>query len=314
MAETDILNPTNWVALGMPFNPNPSYGFSRKMSNNRLMQRPRLGPFITRDVGNAGHIFPLSWVNTDLTTARRVTKFYHDFKHGYFTFINPDWGGRHFVGRFTSEPEAVQTANGKWTIQGCTFEEIPTARMLSYPSDWANDGHPLNVVDDFFPGGTPMPLVAFMQGAWTLQQGIFYSTSATPLTDPASYGGFINAPAAGDWGQVQYTGWGFQMTFPLALSNGVVNVYLDGVEIIAGLDLSNGTCASSTSVVSLAVVTLPSVITRHVTGVQVTVVNVPLDIHLVEVQVATTTGGAGTALVSAGGGTSAVFPPLEYIY
>ena len=312
MAETDILNPTNWAALGMPFNPNPSYGFSRKMSNNRLMQRPRLGPFITRDVGNAGHSFPLSWVNTDLSTARRVVKFYHDFRNGYFTFINPDWGGRNFVGRFTSEPEAVEVANGKWTIQGALFEEIPTARMLTYPNDWAHDGHPLNVVDDFFTGGTPTPRVAFMQGAWTLGQIAFSGFGVPATLDPTTYVGIDVAPAAADWAQTQYTGWGFQMTFPLAQTYGVVNLYLDGVEIVTSLDLSNGTCVSSSAIVNLNVTAgVP-----HPTWVNVTVTNVPLDIHLVKVQVTGTTGGTfgPTALPSAGGGTTAIFPPLEYMY
>ena len=319
MAETDILNPINWQALGYPFNPNPSYGFSRKMSNNRLMQRPRLGPFITRDVGNAGHSFPLSWVNTDLTTARRVVKFYHDFRNGYFTFVNPDWGGRNFVGRFTSEPEAVETANGKWTIQGALFEEIPTARMLTYPNDWVNDGHPLNVVDDFFTGGTPTPRVAFMQGAWTLTQVDFPGvTGGLSATDPTSYVGYIAAPIAGDWAQTQYTGWGFQMLFPLANAYGVVNIYLDGVEVVTGLDLSTGGCASSLSSASVIGVTSAGILMTSGRGfgvtaayVQVAVQNVSLDIHLVKVQVA---GGPYTATPSSGGGTSAIFPPLEYMY
>lgn len=302
MAETNILNPIDWQAQGMLFNPNPSYGFSRKMSNNRLLQRPRLGPFITRDVGNAGHVFPLSWVNTDLTTAQRVVKFYHDFKGGYFTFINPDWGSRHFVGRFTSEPEAVQTANGKWTIQGCLFEEVPTARMLAYPSDWINDGHTIYVVDDFFVNGGFRPTVALMQGGWL-------AISSSPLglssVDPSSYI-WQSAGVAGTWAQMQYTGWGFKMTFPINVTNGFfgnLNVYLDAVMIVQDLDLSTGIATGGSANIALSIslkqgTTIPQYVT-------LTVTNVPLDIHLVKVAYA----GPGSS-----GGTAIVFPPLTYMY
>ena len=123
MAESDILNPLDWPAAGLTWNPNPSYATSRKASPNRQIQRPRMGPWNTRDILNGGHVFSMSWIGTDLTTKQRIDQFYHSFKGGYFTYIDVDSGGRHFVGRFTSEPEAAETANGKWNIQGVTFEE-----------------------------------------------------------------------------------------------------------------------------------------------------------------------------------------------
>jgi hypothetical protein len=299
MAETDILNPPGWqVTVNGGMNPNPSYGFSRKPGANRQQQRPRLGPFFSRDVGNGGHVFPLVWVGTDLATAQRVTKFYHDFKHGYFTFINPDWGGRHFVGTFTSEPATIETGNGKWTIQDATFEEVPTARMLQYPNDWANDGHPINVVDDYFPQGSPAPRVALMQGAWVLQ--LDPRISGASATDPKAYEAFNAVPSGGDWAQMQYTGWGFQMTFRMANTLGKIHIALDGVEIVTALDLSAGTASATTAVASIAVSAFGSF-----SSVTVTAVSVPLDIHLVMV----TYAGAGAAA-----GVSILFPALEYIY
>ncbi len=295
MAETDILNPLNWHALGFAFNPNPSYGFSRRMSNNRSMQRPRLGPWITRDIANAGHIFPLSWINTDITTAQRVVKFYHDFKNGYFTFINPDWSNRQFVGRFTAEPEVIGTANGKWTIHGAQFEEIPTARMVVYPYDFANDGHPINVVDDFFPGGVPNPLVALMQGTWVTH--LNPTLGAPSATDPTAYEAFNVTPAAGDWAQTQYTGWGFQMVLRLANTLGAVHVLLDGVQILTSLDLSSGAAAATTGLAALTVAAGVSV--------TVTALNVPLDMHRVKLVYAGPSAAAGVSIL---------YPALEYIY
>ena len=304
MAETDILNPANWQLGGFVFNPNPSYGFSRKPTNNRLLQRPRLGPWITRDVGNGGHIFPLSWVNTDITTAMRVVRFYHDFKSGYFTFINPDWSNRHFVGRFTAEPEAIETANGKWTIQGATFEEVPTARMLCYPNDWTNDGHPINVVDDFFPNGSPAPLVALSSStgaAWVLQISPTYAGASA--TTPTAYEAFNVTPVAGDFAQMQYVGWGFQMTFRLAPTLGNINILLDEVALVTDLDLSTGALSGAHGGAASAQVGLTL---NGSASVTVTVTNIPLDMHRVKV-LAPGNAGAGT-------GVSVLYPALQYIY
>jgi len=207
--------------------------------------------------------------------------------------LNPDWDGRNFVGRFTSEPEAIETANGKWTIQGAMFEEVPTARMLVYPNDWANDGHPINVCDDFFPLGVPKPLVALMQGTWITQ--LNPKLAGPSAADPTAYECIDVTPAAGDWAQTQYTGWGFQMTFRLAATLGAIAIALDGVTLTT-LDLSTGVATGSTGIVSVVVTGAAAT---------VTVTNVPLDIHLLKVAYA----GASTA-----GGVSIIYPALEYMY
>ena len=248
MAETDILNPPDWQSQGMPWNPNPGYGFSRKLGANRQTQRPRLGTFASRDVGNAGHSFTLQWIGVPLWMVQRILQFYHSFKHGYFTLIDADNNGRHYVGRFMSEPEQTHTANGKYSIQGLVFEEVPTARMLNYPSDWQNDGHTINVVDDFL-----NPLVATMQGDW-VPNVVGGSTAGVTSTAPSAYEMYDFGGAVGDWAQLQYTGWGFQIAFRLSGTLGAVDIFLDGVQLVTGLDLSSGATASASSpLVTLAV-------------------------------------------------------------
>jgi hypothetical protein len=299
MAETDIFNPTNWTAAGLVFNPNPSYGFTRKMGANRQLARPRFGIFPSRDIMNGGHIFSLSWLNTDITTAERIIAFYHDFKDGYFTIIDQDWNQRQYVGRFMTEPENAHPANGKYTFQGITFEEMPQARMLSYPTA-ALYGHPLNVVDDYL-----NPRVSMMQGAWTIQVSPLASMfmPVPSLSTPSALEAFDALGTAGDWAATAYVGFGFQMMFRLAPTLGVINLLLDGNPVVTGLDLSNGTAAGlagATLAVTAAVpvAELPAFVTVTMTGV-------PLDIHRIQV----------TAIgPSVAGGVSILFPQVTYIY
>ena len=271
MAETDILNPLDWREQGLGFNPNPSYGFSRKMSANREMQKPRLGAPYSRDTANGGHILTMQWIGVPYEIARRVRNFYHDFKDGYFTYIDVDGGGRHYVGRFTSEPEEPHTANGKWSIQGVTFEEIPQARMLEYPADFDNDSHPLYVLDDAL-----NPRVACMQGTWT--QRIRPSAAGASVNDPSAYALYNDFPAAGDWAQVEYVGWGFQQVFDLSANGGLVHLLLDGTQIVTGLNLATGAAAAS----ALGVSVVPNS-PQLPTLVAVTFTDVPLDAHRLKV-------------------------------
>jgi hypothetical protein len=295
MAETDILNPTNWRDYGW-FNPNPSYSSGRKPTNNRQIQRPRMGPYNSRDLLNGGHIITMLWAGADLATVQRVEKFYHDFKDGYFTYIDVDNAGRHYVGRFTSEPEPRQTANGKWAIQSITFEEYPTARMLQYPCNFGIWGHPLNVADDNL-----KPRVALMQGNWSMEVSPLFPGGSTSA--PAQLEAYNAAPAPGDWAQTQYVGWGFQMNLRLAANLGAINIFLDGTQIVTGLDLSTGNVTAT--VVGVTLTLVPPIINSLPTVARVQMTNVPLDQHRVKVYAA----GASVA-----GGTAVIYPALEYIY
>jgi hypothetical protein len=297
MAETDILNPVQgyWPELGG--NPTWDYDYNRKKGNNAQRKMPRLGPWISRDIANAGHSFTWNWNNRPLAVIQRLERFYDDFKNGYFTLIDWDNGGRHYVGCFTEPPNVKQLGHLMFSVQGLSFQERPRSRMLKYPNDFTVSGHPLNVVDDDL-----NPRVALMEGAWVLQASPLAGAGAS-ANDPKTFEAFNAEPAVGDWAQTQYTGWGFQMNLRLANTLGTVNIFLDGVEIVTNLDLSNGTSAFVNAGAGLqvnppALPTLPRTVT-------VIAVNVQLDQHRVKIVASTP---------SASGGTSVVYPALEYIY
>jgi hypothetical protein len=287
MAETDILNPTNWQTT-LDFNPNPSYGFSRKEGSNRQLQRPRMGTFITRDVVNGGNVFSLQWIGIPLSIVQRIKQLYHSYKNGYLTLIDVDAGGRNYVGRFTNEPEANHTANGKYNIQGLIFEEVPLARMLQYPNDWTN-GHTINVLDDFL-----NPLVAFMQGTWITQISPV-APAGSAANDPSVYECYNAAAVSGDAAQIGYVGWGFQMTLRLAAGLGLCCIYLDGAELVTDLNLTTG---------AYAAIAAPATLVVTETSVQLTATNVPLNLHRLGLVVSASNTGP----------THMIFPPVTFIY
>jgi hypothetical protein len=301
MAETDILNPVQgfWAALGG--NPTWNYDYTRKKANNKQEQTARLGYPTSRDITNAGHAFTWNWINRPLSVIERVENFYSDFKDGYFTVIDWDNGERQFVGRFLDTPNTKEVENGLWTIQGLAFQERPRSRMLVYPGDFTNWGHPLNVADDDL-----NPRVALMQGTWLIQPIPISSTFTASM--PATLEAIDVTPAAGDWAQTAYVGFGFQFVFRLAANLGTITISLDGTAI-ATLDLSNGTATGVASGVT-AVVTNGGNYPNpgfYYSGsfCTLTFQNVQLDMHYVTIAYA----GA-----SAAGGVSIIFPQLTYIY
>lgn len=453
MAETDILNPVQgwWDVLGD--NPNPNYGWTRRVATNKQAAKPRFGSWPTRETANAGHSYELLFTDRTWATVLRLRRFYEQFQYGYFTLIDYDANSRHHVGRFTSPPYSVETANGKYTIQGLVFEEIPRARMLVYPNDWDGSSHWIHTVDDSFnslvsySGGwsqqvdprlvtypaagsastlhVPLPQIqindttayaaynqswgtaAFLfaaggaggtltlsmpgeqtvsvaiaagmaqasflgtqgPGTYTLtasysgdsshpaltgtatitvlpastnqvliEPGVLITASSikavphvnglpialdangTPVlidgngsaagtgvvasTDntPANYELIDQMPAAGDWAQVEYVGWGFRIFFRLSPYLGLCDLYLDGVRIAQSLDLSTGAALATSADISL---------TEDSTATVVTMQAVPLDKHRVKV-VALAQPGASTA--AAMHGTAVIFPHIEVMH
>lgn len=290
MAETDILNPVTgwWDVLGD--NPNWSYGWTRKTSQNKRIMRPRLGRRYSREVLNAGYTMSLNWVDRPWVTMERIKTFYEAFQGGYFTLIDRDGGNRHHVGQFTTEPNPIETANGKYTIQGLIFEEVPQARMLEYPTDWDNSSHFINAVDDYL-----NPLVA-TSGAWLRQ--LSPSMAGTSLTVPSSYEWINAAPAAGDFAQVEYVGWGFQMPLRAAPALGLCDIYVDGVLFVQGMDLSNGTAPQTV---------VNGVITPPIAGGLVQGIAMPLDKHRVKIVARAAKGAAST-------GTGVIYPQIQVMH
>jgi hypothetical protein len=225
MPETDILNPTaGWDSV-LHDSMNPSYGFTRKRSTTQLHKKAVGGIPWTRETQNVGHSFSLSWLGRTWPCVQRLKQYYEQYEDGYFTIIDYEGGGRHYVGRFTTEVTPVVTANNKWDVQNVTFEEMPRVPMVLYPSDWDHDSILFLAVNDF--GDQKLAV----NGAWTQVTlatvptitlgGIARATlPTTAMTD---------AGTAGDWAQYEYRGYGFQLWLSQGPEFGKCDVYLDGV-------------------------------------------------------------------------------------
>jgi len=298
VAESDILNPTRAWWRDINDNPNPSYGTPRRTSNNNALVRTRLGAPYTRETLNQGFGFEFYFIDRPWTTMLRLQHFYQQFKGGYFTYVDWDGGGRHHVGRFTTAPNATQTANGKYTVQSLVFEEVPGARMLQYPADFFNWSRTINIVDDFLnPAVSGYPALSTTP-AWVAQLNPAYVPAAMRVgTNPAAYEFYNSGPAVGDYAQIQYIGWGFQMQFRADNTFGQVVVYVDGVAAIA-IDLGN-----LAQLTGSGYPTMPTGMTFA--GGLLTHTHMPLDMHRVKVMA----NGAAPSH----GGVGCIFPPVKVI-
>jgi hypothetical protein len=274
MPETDVLNPTaGWdTALGDSMN--PSYGFTRKRASTQLHKKAIGGTPWTRETQNTGHTFTFSWLGRTWACVQRLKWYYEQYEDGYFTIKNWDAGGREYVGRFTSEPQEVETANNKWDVQGVTFEEMPQAPMMNYPSDWDHESILFNVTNNrgdmkLATSGAWTPVLLGTAPEITLGGILRTSLSNITMSDPGTLG---------DWAQYEYRGYGFKLWMVQGAGFGKADVYLDGV-LLTTVD-----CYAATEL-----------------GAQMVLAqqNVPLDFHRVKVICdATKNGSATTTTIS----------------
>src|ERR1035437_7746114 len=134
MAYTDILNPTTTWDSTIEDSMTPNYGFSRKRTSTKLNKKAVGGTPWTRETQNTGHVFNFTWTSRSWACVQRLKWYFEQYEAGVFTIIDHDGGGRHYVGRFTSQVVPVETGNGMGYVQNVTFEEIPQQAMLEYPS------------------------------------------------------------------------------------------------------------------------------------------------------------------------------------
>lgn len=297
MAETDILNPVQkwWDVL--KDNPNWNYGWIRKTAANKVLAKPRLGRRYSRELLNAGYSGTLLYLERPYSTVLYLKRFYEQFQGGYFTIIDYDGCGRHHVGNFTTEPKEVQTSNGKYAIQGLEFEECPQARMLEYPSRFDISSHSIYVVGDYL-----QPDIGYMdphvatQGAWLA--ALTPAMAGSSVNQPSSYEMLNAAPAGGDFAQVEYVGWGFQMVFRADPLLGLVDIWVDGSIYIAGFDLSQAAPAGNPSWWVPANEGQPGRIQK---------LDMPLDKHRIKIVALNTLGLASTA-------SGAIFPAIQVMH
>ncbi len=215
MPETDILNKEPLWTDDIQDSMCPDYGFGRERPSTLLSTKAVGGSPWTRETENTGHSFSLSWLSRSWACVQRLKQYYERYEDGYCTIIDWDGGGRHYVGRFTTSPKIVEAGNGMWAVQDLTFEEMPQARMVQYPSDWDNDAIVLYPLNDF----SEQKLATF--GEWGLNVRTIQGNPASTMD---------NGGTANDWAQHEYLGYGFQLYLMQGPEFGQCQVYLDGVE------------------------------------------------------------------------------------
>lgn len=255
MSQHDILNPNPVWTSDLQDSMCPDYGFQKKRPLTRGSSKAVGGIPYTRELGNTGHGFYLSWLNRSLACMDKLKWFFEQFEDGYFTLI--DWDaapapakGRQYVGRFVSEVIPVETGNGMWSAQEVQFEEMPTVPMLVYPSDWQKWAIDLFPVNDF--GQQKL----YTQGTWAFTPRVFGGIARTTADDSG---------VVGDWAQYEYRGYGFQLWGLVGSAQGIAQVFLDGTQVATiGLSAANSTLE-------------PAMVFE--------MTNVPLDIHRVQIVV-----------------------------
>jgi hypothetical protein len=201
----------------------------------------------------------LSWVDKTVDEADRLKNYYEQYLDGFFTFIDHEGGGRHYVGHFTSPVEPSPSSHNHWFVQQVTFDEIPTVPMLVYPHRWDKDAIWQKLITDYGDG----PMAAY-NGTWTLTANAV-AKSGKELVSPGT--------ATTDWAAYQYRGYGFQFWARTGPDMGIGQLLLDGT-VLGNIDFY---APAATSAVAIE-----------------TQLDVPLGIHVVQLNVTNTKNSAST--------------------
>jgi hypothetical protein len=256
MPETDILNPTSTWSSDIQDSMNPDYGFTRKRMSTQLRKKAVGGTPWTRETQNTGHTFSFTWLTRSWACIQRLKQYYEQYEDGYFTIVDHDGGGRHYVGRFTTEVNPVEVGNGMWDAQNVTFEEMPQAPMVSYPSDWDHESILFGVNNDR--GDQKLAV----QGAWT--QGAIAQPAITLGGLARGTGSALPLPAvamnnpgttAGDWATFEYRGYGFKLWLVKGPAQGKCDLYVDGV-LNSTIDCYSASAAAAASVITVGSLSL----------------------------------------------------------
>ncbi len=261
MPETTILNEDPSWNEDIQDSTTPDYGFERDRQSTRAVAKPAGGRPWSVETSNTGHTFQLSWISRSFKCVQRLKQFFEQYEDGFFTLIDHDGGGRHYVGHFVGKFPMVQQGNDRYDVQGLTFEEIPGVPMIEYPDDWDADAVALRPINDY---GDQMLSVS---GTWVQQQ----QTDSDNVTVAILYN---DGTVAGGWATYEYRGYGFRLYMRQNPASGQVQVQLDGavlgtVDLYAAQDLG------------------PQIVFEH--GA------VSLDLHRVKVVILGTKNGASSS-------------------
>jgi hypothetical protein len=227
MPETDILNPTKGWDPALGDSMNPSFGFERKRPSTQLNKKAVGSTPWSRETANTGHTIPLSWIGRTLACVKKLKWYYEQYEDGYFTIIDWDAGGRHYVGRFTGDWPEAHPSNNKWDVQNLMFEEMPQVPMVHYPDDWEHDSITFYVSNDR--GDQKLAT----SGAWVKTARQFGNFKRTTMDNPGN---------AGEWATYEYRGYGFRLFMLKGPEFGQAQVLLDGkvlttVDCYAAIDI-----------------------------------------------------------------------------
>lgn len=218
MPETVILNETADWDDDIQDSTTPDYGFEQDRESTRAVAKPAGGRPWSIETSNSGHVFQLSWIGRSFKCTQRIKQFFEQYEDGFFTIIDHDGGGRHYVGHFTGRFPRVQRGNDLYDLRGLMFEEIPGVPMIEYPSDWDRDAVALRPVCDYG------DLNLAVSGIWAQRQQVDASgVSVTTL--------YNDGTNAGAWATYEYRGYGFRLYMQQGPACGKVQVLLDGVDL-----------------------------------------------------------------------------------
>jgi len=230
VSQLDVLNLTPTHPL------NPDYAFAKKRPISHLSAKANHGAPYMRDVTDILHQFVFSWNDKLAADARKLKRYYEQYRKGFFTYIDHEGGGREFVGRFSTPVEPSPLSHNHWSIQQIVFDEIPGLPMRNYPSDWAQDAIWELAVNDF---GNRM--VAAASGTWVLvadanaKTGFHFENAGIAITDTATY---------------VYLGYGFQFWAPSGPAYGQAQLILDGA-VIGTVDFYSAATKPSSALFTL---------------------------------------------------------------
>jgi hypothetical protein len=226
VSEKAILNPSaDWDEY-LEDSPTPDYGFQRDRNSTLAIAKAPGGSPYSREVANTGHTHSLSWIGLSNKCVRYIKQFYEQYEDDFFTIIDHDGGGRHYVGRFTGNWSDVETANDKYNIQNLTFEEVPSAPMLIYPFNWDRDSIVLRPFDGW--GRSKV----WLSGIWTTGS-LGSNPAVTVITNSGS--------DSSSFATVEYRGYGFRLYLRKGPAQGRVQVSIDGVAHGGPIDLYDAT-------------------------------------------------------------------------
>jgi hypothetical protein len=228
MPASDILNPKPEWEEDIEDSMCPDYGFTRKRASTQLNKKAVGGTPWTRETANTGHTFSFSWMQRSWLCVQRLKWYYEQYEDGYFTIIDHDGGGRHYVGRFTTEVSPTEVGNGMYDVQNVTFEEMPEAEMLKYPDDWDHDAIRVYSFNDF--GDQKLAPYSSQTEGWAVNARTIFGQSVVTMDNPGAAGN------AGDWACYEYRGYGFKLYLMGGPEFGQCEVFLDAVQVGGTID------------------------------------------------------------------------------